>query len=80
MAQAEDGGSSVRDLVDRLESHLHADEREFLQSLQITPEKTDDELDALFLEDTFDRCKLLKLLSVTKLDSKSKTQQSNEDL
>lgn len=57
----------VKDLVDRLESHLHAEEREFWKVLQITPEITDEALDKLFLSDNFDRCKLLKHLSVTNI-------------
>ncbi len=59
--------NSVRDLVDRLESHLHADEREFTKLLQITEHSTDEYLDQLFMDDDFDRCKMLKLLSVTNL-------------
>ena len=62
-----DGDGRVRDLVDLLESHLHADEREFAKSIQITPEITDEALDNLFLDETFDRCKLLRQLSVTNL-------------
>ena len=57
----------MRDLVDRLESHLHADEREFTKLLQITDNSSDDYLDQLFMDDDFDRCKMLKLLSVTNL-------------
>ena len=55
-----DGNGRVRDLVDLLENHLHADEREFAKSIQITPDITDEALDALFLDESFDRCKLLR--------------------
>lgn len=57
----------VKDLVNRLELHLHVEEREFCKVLQITPEITDEALDKLFLSDTFDRFKLLKHLSVTNI-------------
>ena len=63
--------SSVRDLVDRLESHLYADEREFSRALQITSDISDDALDELFLGDTFDRTQILKQFSVTNLPFKT---------
>ena len=71
----------VRDLVDRLENLTHADEREFARNLQITPDITDDALDELFLSEDFDRCRLLKQLSVTNIKEKSTPpKEEGEDL
>ena len=79
------GSSSVRELVDRLESHLHANEREFARALQISEQSTDDDIDGLLLNETYDRCKVLKQLSVTNLgvsgsDSPSPVSSSNREL
>ena len=83
---ANNGDGRVRDLVDLLENHLHADEREFAKSIQITPDITDEALDAMFLDESFDRCKLLRQLSVTNLATANaskaivtKVKLSNED-
>ena len=59
--------TSVRDLVDKLESTLHTTERDFEKSLQVGEGTTDQELDELFLREDFDRCLALKELSVTNL-------------
>jgi len=67
-----DGGSTVRDLVNRLESTIHANEREFARLLQIGEQSSDAELDQLFLGDSFDRCQVLRKLSVTNLASSNK--------
>ena len=80
----------VLELVDRLEEHLYADEREFTRLLRISEDKTDEELDQLFLmadsgnmnDDTFNRCHVLRQLSVTNLiqDVKGKNEDdSTED-
>lgn len=59
--------TSVRDLVDKLESTLHTTERDFDKSLQVVEGTTDAELDELFLREDFDKCLALKQLSVTNL-------------
>ena len=60
--------AGIKTLVDKLESHIYADEREFEKVLKITPSIEDVDLDSMFLSDQYDKSEILSLLSITNHD------------
>ena len=56
--------AGIQRLVDKLESHIYADERQFDKLLRITASTTDQYLDEMFSSDDYDKAEILRMLSV----------------